>query len=96
MNRSESIINNLLKEVDSLSNRIKNIKLAYGNTSHFGLRERLFCENRIISQRLEEIYSISKVLKNSINKNISFSNLLFVFCKRTLAQTKLEKDLFFN
>ena len=44
MYRSESIISNLLLEVDSINNRIKNIKLAYSNTEHDGLRERLLKE----------------------------------------------------
>ena len=95
MNRSESIINNLLMEVDSLSNRITNIMHAYRNTSHLGLRERLFNENKSISQRLNEIYSISKVLKLRSNTNISFSNLLVEKCERTIAKTRMEKNLFF-
>ena len=32
-------------EVDSLSDRITNIHQAYFNTSHLGLRDRLFYEN---------------------------------------------------
>ena len=36
MYRSESITSNLLMEVDSLSNRIANIKQAYLNTAHDG------------------------------------------------------------
>ena len=48
MFQSESIINNLLMEVDSLSNRIGNIKQAYFNTAHDGLRKRLFYENNKI------------------------------------------------
>ena len=51
MYRSESIIINLLEEVDSLSLRITNIKQAYSNTSHSRLRERLFFENTSIYNR---------------------------------------------
>ena len=80
MNKSESIINNLLIEVDALSCRIANIKQAYFNTAHDGLRKRLFYENKNISQRLNEIFSISKVLKNRNNENISFSSLLVEIC----------------
>ena len=79
MYKSESIINNLLIEVDSLSYRITNIHQAYFNTSHVGLRDRLFYENKNISQRLNEIFSIAKVLKNRNNENISFSSLLVSF-----------------
>ena len=95
MYKSESIINNLLIEVDSLSYRITNIHQAYFNTSHVGLRDRLFYENKNISQRLYEIFSIAKVLKNRNNENISFSSLLVEKCKRTIDQRKIEKNLFF-
>ena len=95
MYKSDSIISILLMEVDSLSNRIANIKQAYYNTSHVGLRKRLFDENKNISQRLNEIFSISKVLRDRNNENLSFSSLLVEKCERTITQTKIEKDLFF-
>ena len=82
-------------EVDSLSHRISNIHNAYSNTSHQGLRQRLFYENNIISQRLNEIFSIAKLLKNRSNENISFSSLLVEKCERTFTQKRIEEDLFF-
>ena len=82
-------------EVDSLSYRITNIHQAYFNTSHVGLRDRLFYEDKNISQRLNEIFSIAKVLKDRNNENISFSSLLVETCERTINQTKMEKNLFF-
>ena len=54
MNRSESIINNFLIEVDALSYRITNINQSFLNTSHVGLRERLFYENISFSNLLVE------------------------------------------
>ena len=95
MYKSDSIISILLMEVDSLSNRIANIKQAYFNTSHVGLRKRLFDENKNISKRLNEIFSIAKVLRDRNNENLSFSSLLVEKCERTITQTKMEKDLFF-
>ncbi len=95
MYTSECIINNLLMEVDLLSNRITNIIKAYYSTAHVGLRKRLFFENKSISQRINEIYSIAKILKIRNNTKISFSNLLIERCERTIAQTRMEKDLFF-
>ena len=95
MYKSESIINNLLIEVDSLSYRITNIQQAYFNTSHVGLRDRLFYENKNISQRLNEIFSIAKVLNNRNKENISFSSLLVEKCKRTIDQKRIGKNLFF-
>ena len=82
-------------EIDSLSYRIKNIYQAYSNTSNVGLRERLIYENRSISNRLSEIFSIAKVLKNRNNNDMSFSSLLVEKCKRTIAQNRIENNLFF-
>ena len=95
MYRSESVTSNLLIEVNSLSNRIENIKHSYSNTTHEGLRVRLFYENKIIFQRLNEIYSIAKFLKNRTVEKISFTSLLLEKSKRTIAQTRIEKNLFF-
>ena len=82
-------------EVDSLSYRITNIYQSYFNTTHAGLRDRLIYENKNISQRLNEIFSIAKVLKNRNNEKISFSSLLVEKCKRTIDQKRIEKNLFF-
>ena len=82
-------------EIDSLSNRIENIKRFYNNTAHDGLRERLFFENMNISQRLKEINSIAKFLKNRTIEKVSFTSLLLEISERTIAQTKMQKNLFF-
>ena len=82
-------------EVDSLSYRMTNIHQTYLNTKHIGLRERLFHENINISQRLNEIFSIAKVLKDRNNEHISFSSLLVEKCERTIHQKRIEKYLFF-
>ena len=95
MYKSESITSNLLIELDSLSNRITNIKQFYNNTAHEGLRERLFYENKNIFQRLNEIYSIAKFLKNRTIERISFTNLLLEKSERTIAQTRMGENLFF-
>ena len=95
MYKSESIINNLLIEVDSLSHRIINIHQTYFRTSHEGLRERLFEENKNISLRLNEIFSIAKLFKDRNNEIISFSSLLVEKCERTIVQKKIKKNLFF-
>ena len=95
MYRSESIIHNLLQEVDSLSLRITNIKQAYCNTAHLGLRERLFFESKIISFRLNEILSTAKMLNKRTKESISLSSLLIEKCQRTISQKDIEKNLFF-
>ena len=95
MYKSESVINDLLIEVDLLSNRLTNIKHAYRNTLHYGLRKRLLCENKINYLRLKEIYSIAKELKNMNKDKLSFSYLLVEKCERSIAQSRIEKNLFF-
>ena len=92
---SESITSNLLIEVDSLSNRINNIKCCYNNTANDGLRQRLFFENMNISQRLKDIYSIARFLKNRTIEKVSFTSLLLEMSERTIAQTKIQRNLFF-
>ena len=95
MNKSESIVNNLLIEVDALSYRISNIHQTFLNTSHLGLRERLIYENINISQRLNEIFSIAKLLKDRNNEQVCFSTLLVEKCERTIAKKRIERNLFF-
>ena len=95
MFKSESIVNNLLMEIDSLTLRIKNIQQAYLNTANLCLRERLFYENKNISQRINEIFFIAKELKKRNNQKISFSSLLLEKCKRAIYQNRVEKNLFF-
>ena len=92
---SESITSNLLMEIDSLTNRIANIKQTYNNTEHDGLRKRLFYENKNISQRLNEINSIAKFLKNRTIEKISLTYLLLEKSERTIAQTRMGENLFF-
>ena len=95
MYKSESIINNLLIEVDSLNIRIKNIKQVYCNTSHDRLRERLNYENQNIFDRLKEIFSIAKILEKRTNEKVNFSSLLLEKCRRTISETEIRRDLFY-
>ena len=95
MKNSECIINNLTEEIESLSYRLKNIQQTYLNTSHIGLRERLIIENLTILERVHEISSIAKSLENRKQEEISFSSLLVEICKRTIADMKIKRNLFF-
>ena len=95
MKNSECIINNLTEEIESLSYRLKNIQQTYLNTSHIGLRERLIIENLTILERVHEISSIAKSLENRTQEEISFSSLLVEICKRTIADMKIKRNLFF-
>ena len=95
MKESQSITNNLLLEIDVLSNRLKSIKQSFKTTQNKGLKERLFSENKSIFKRINEIYEISLLLKKASNETINFSNLLFEKTKRVLYENKFESNLFF-
>ena len=94
MKDSQSLTNNLLMEVDFLSNRLRNIKQSYKTTENKALKGRLFIENKNIFKRVKEIYKIAELL-NKNNGKINFSNLLFEITKRTLIENKFESNLFF-
>jgi hypothetical protein len=95
MKESQSLTNNLLMEVDVLSNRLRNIKQSFKTTENKSLRERLFSENKNISKRVNEIYKIAIILNKKNNEKINFSNLLFEMTKRILNENKFESNLFF-
>ena len=95
MNESQSITNNLLMEVDVLSNRLRNIKQSYKTTENKVLKGRLISENKNIFKRVNEIYKIAELLNEKNNKKINFSNLLVEITKRTLNENKFESNLFF-
>ena len=95
MKESHSITNNLLIEVDVLTNRLRNIKQAFKTTHNKRLKERLFDENKNIFIRINEIYKIAEHLNKSNNEVINFSNLLIEKTKRTLNENNFESNLFF-
>ena len=94
MKESQSLTNNLLMEVEVLSNRLRNIKQSYKSTKNKALKVRLFSENKNLFKRVNEIYKIAKILSKN-NEKINFSNLLFEITKRTLNENKFESNLFF-
>ena len=95
MKESHSITNNLLIEVDVLTNRLRNIKQAFKTTHNKGLKERLFSENKNIFKRINEIYKIAGQLNKTNNEEFNFSNLLIEKTKRTLTENNFESNLFF-
>ena len=95
MKESHSITNNLLFEVELLTNRLRNIKQTFKSTQNIGLKKRLFSENKNIFKRINEIYKIAENLEKSNNKEFNFSTLLFERTKRSLNENKFESNLFF-
>ena len=95
MNESQSLTNNLLLEVDVLSNRLRNIKQSFKTTHNKALKERLFSENKTIFNRVKEISQIADLLNKKNNGKLNFSNLLVEITQRTLTENKFESNLFF-
>ena len=96
MNESQSLTNDLLVEVDVLSNRLRNIKQCFKDTHNKALKERLYSENESIFKRVYEISKIAELLiKNKNHEKTTFSNLLFQITKRTLQENKFKRNLFF-
>ena len=95
MKESQSITNNLLIEVDVLTNRLRNIRESYKTIHNKALKERLFSENTKIFKRVNEISKIAELLNKKTNEKINFSNLLVELTKRTLNENKFESNLFF-
>jgi len=95
MKVSESIINNLLIEVDSLTCRLRSIKLSFQTTSNDRLKERLIYENKSIFERVNDINKTALYLNKSGNEKISFSSLLLEKSRRTLKEISKESNLFF-
>ena len=95
MNESHSITNNLLLEVDLLSNRLRNIKQSFKTTHNKRLKERLFSENKTILKRVNEIHKIAELLNKTTNQQFNFSNLLIEKTRRSLYENNFESNLFF-
>ena len=95
MKESQSITNNLLMEVDVLSNRLRNIKQSYKTTENNALKGRLLTENKSIFKRVKEIYKIAELLNKKTTEKINYSKLLVETTKRTLKENKFESNLFF-
>ena len=95
MKESHSLTNNLITEVEVLSNRLRNIKQSYKSTENKALKGRLFSENKNIFKRVNEIYKIAELLNKNNTEKINFSNLLVETTKRTLHENEFESNLFF-
>ena len=95
MKESQSLTNNLLMEVNFLSNRLRNIKQSYKTTENKALKKRLLSENKNIFKRVNEIYKMAKLLNKNNTEKINFSKLLVEITKRTLNENKFESNLFF-
>ena len=94
MKESQSLTNNLLKEVEVLSNRLRTIKQSFKTTHNKILKERLISENKNIFRRVNEISTIAELLNKKNIEKFNYSNLLVEVTKRTLNENKFESNLF--
>ena len=95
MKESQSLTNNLLMEVDVLSNRLRTIKQSFKTTHNKALKERLFSESKNIFRRVNEISNIAELLNKKNIEKFNYSNLLVEVTQRTLNEDKFESNLFF-
>ena len=95
MEESQSLTNNLLMEVDVLSNRLRTIKQSFKTTHNKALKQRLFSENKNIFRRVNEIHNIAQLLNKKNIEKFNYSNLLVEVTKRTLNENKFKSNLFF-
>ena len=95
MKESQSLTNNLLIEVEVLSNRLRNIKQSYKTTENKALKVRVLSENKNIYKRVDEISRIAELINKNTNEKINFSNLLIEITKRILIENKFQNSLYF-
>ena len=94
MKDSQSLTNNLLMEVDVLSNRLRTIKQSFKTTHNKSLKARLFSENKNIFRRVNEISIIAELLNKKNIEKFNYASLLVEVTKRTLNENKFESNLF--
>ena len=82
-------------EVDSLTCRLRSIKLSFQTTSNNRLKERFIFENKAIFERVNDINKAALYLNKRGNEKISFSSLLLEKSRRTLNENCKENNLFF-
>ena len=91
---SESLVEKLLIEIDSIKARTKNIKVTLKYTNNRNLKFRLKKEFRSLLNRLVDIQNISSQIYNSNKNQICLSALLEEKCKRIKFEIYSSKELF--
>ena len=78
MQESQSLTNNLLMEVDVLSNRLRNIKQSYKTTENKALKGRLFSENKNNTEKINFSNLLIELTTRTLNESKFESNLFFL------------------
>ena len=79
---TESLVENLLKEITFITSRSKVIKGTLIKTNNTNLKIRLRKEYKTLLYRLENIHMLGLDILNSTKDQISFSALLVENCRR--------------
>tara|TARA_B100000073_G_C23298950_1_gene397803 strand:- start:165 stop:449 length:285 start_codon:yes stop_codon:yes gene_type:complete len=88
-NLSESIVENLLIELDSINYRMRTIEKSHEQINNFNLKRRLKLEHEFLKNRIHEITIISKNISASRNEPLSISKLLLEKTKRVKIENKI-------
>ena len=93
---SESIVENLFKEIDWIISRKKSIVLNLKETNNSNLKFRLESEFALHINRLLTIKKLSLEIQNLNKESVSLSSLLVEKCKRTNSEVLKGNELFFT
>ena len=83
---SESIVENLLIEIEMINGRINSLVMNYNQAVNIDLKKRLIEEYKDLSNRLKEINNISNTMVKFTSNKISLSSLLLVQSNKSLKQ----------
>ena len=93
---SESLVENLFKEIDLIKSRTQVIRENLTKTNNDILKKRLKKEYLTLHRRLGEIQNISLHIFKITNHEICLSSLLVEKCKRFKLENHNNKELFFT
>tara|TARA_Y100000589_G_C27096967_1_gene606368 strand:- start:558 stop:860 length:303 start_codon:yes stop_codon:yes gene_type:complete len=94
--KSESIVENLFKEVDFITDRSKAIKLSLKETNNINLKKRLKKEFMTLNSRAVNVQNIVLDIYKFAKDDICLSGLLLEKCNRIRSQVSDNKELFFT
>ena len=87
-NFSESIVENLFIELESIEYRMRTIRKSHKQISSFDLKKRLNNEHELLENRIHEIMIISKNISDTRKEPLSLSKLLIEKIKRVKIDNK--------
>ena len=94
--KSETIVENLFKELDFIILRSKAIRLSVKGTNNINLKKRLKKEFMTLNYRLFNIQKTIIDIYKFTDDEVSLSGLLLEKCKRINSQVYDNRELFFT